>query len=88
MDDVVHGGVSASLIDTADMAAGWATDAVPESLSGSTVTLDVDYVAAARGKDLCATATVVKRGRSLCFSEVTEPDGRLVARGSVVQQLG
>lgn len=90
MGDVIHGGAIASLIDTAGMAAGWAEDVVPKSLSGSTVTLNVDYVAAARGKELRATATVVKRGRSLCFSEVavTEPDGRLVARGSVVQQLG
>ena len=33
---------------------------------------------------------VVKRGRSMVFSEVrvTEPDGRLVATGSVVQRLG
>jgi acyl-coenzyme A thioesterase PaaI-like protein len=52
--------------------------------------MNVDYVAAAHGKDLLAVATVVRRGRSLCFTEVTvsEPDGRLVARGSVVQRFG
>jgi uncharacterized protein (TIGR00369 family) len=89
--DVVHGGAIASLIDTAGMAATWADpDVEPESLAGATVSLNVDYVAAARGQDLLAVATVVRRGRSLCFTEisVTEPDGRLVAKGSVVQRFG
>ena len=90
MDDIVHGGAIASLIDTAGMAATWSDDTEPESLAGSTVTLNVNYVAAARGQDLTATASVVKRGRNMVFSEVrvTEPDGRVVATGSVVQRLG
>ena len=90
MDDVVHGGAIAALIDTAGMAASWAADEEPESLTGSTVTMNVNYLAAARGQDLIAHAVVVRRGRSLVFSEikVTEPDGRLVATGSVVQRLG
>ena len=90
MDDVVHGGAIASLIDTAGMASCWAVDEAPESLQGSTVTLNVNYLAAARGQDLTAHAAVVRRGRSMVFSEVkvTEPDGRLVATGSVVQRLG
>jgi len=90
MDDIVHGGAIASLIDTAGMAATWSDDTEPESLAGSTVTLNVNYVAAARGQDLTATASVVKRGRNMVFSEVrvTEPGGRVVATGSVVQRLG
>jgi uncharacterized protein (TIGR00369 family) len=89
--DVVHGGAIASLIDTAGMAATWADpDVEPESVAGATISMNVDYVAAARGQDLLAVATVVRRGRSLCFTEisVTEPDGRLVAKGSVVQRFG
>jgi uncharacterized protein (TIGR00369 family) len=89
--DVVHGGAIASLIDTAGMAATWADpDVEPERVAGATVSMNVDFVAAAHGKDLVAVATVVRRGRSLCFTEVTvsEPDGRLVARGSVVQRFG
>ena len=89
--DVVHGGAIASLIDTAGMAATWADpDVEPERVAGATISMNVDYVAAARGQDLVAVATVVRRGRSLCFTEVTvsEPDGRLVARGSVVQRFG
>jgi len=88
--DVVHGGTIASLIDTAGMAATWACDERPDSLRGSTISMTVDYLAAAVGKDLFATAFVVRRGSSLVFSEVAvaEPDGRLVARGSVIQRLG
>jgi uncharacterized protein (TIGR00369 family) len=90
MEDIVHGGAIASLIDTAGMAATWSDDTEPESLAGSTVTMNVSYVAAARGQDLTATAIVVKRGRSLVFSDVTvaEPDGRIVAKGTVVQRFG
>jgi uncharacterized protein (TIGR00369 family) len=89
--DVVHGGAIASLIDTAGMAATWADpDVEPERVAGATISMNVDYVAAARGQELLAVATVVRRGRSLCFTEVTvsEPDGRVVARGSVVQRFG
>jgi uncharacterized protein (TIGR00369 family) len=90
LGDTVHGGAIASLIDTAGMTAGWADDAVPESLNGSTVSLNVSYLTAARGTDLTAHAVVTRRGRSLVFSEVrvTEPTGRLVARGTIVQRLG
>jgi uncharacterized protein (TIGR00369 family) len=90
MGDVVHGGAIASLIDTAGMAAAWSDEVEPEALAGATVSLTVDYVAAARGKDLLATATVARRGRSLSFVDVrvTEPEGRLVAKGSLVYRFG
>jgi uncharacterized protein (TIGR00369 family) len=90
LEDTVHGGAIASLIDNAGMAACWAADEEPSSMAGSTVTLNVNYLAAARGEDLTAHAVVTRRGRSMVFSEVrvTEPAGRLVATGSVVQRLG
>ena len=88
--DVVHGGALASLIDMAAVAAAWADDAQPTSMEGATVSLDVSYVAAARGKDLTAVGVVSKRGRTLVFVDVrvTEPDERLVATGSAVVALG
>ena len=45
--------------------------------------MNVDYVAAARGADLVATAVAVRRGRSLCFCEVTVADaeGAVIAKG-------
>jgi uncharacterized protein (TIGR00369 family) len=88
--DIVHGGAIATLIDTAGMAASWSDDVVPESPSGSTISMNVDFIAAARGSDLRATATVIRRGRGLCFTEVTitDLDGQVVARGSVVHRFG
>src|SRR5215218_10688829 len=90
MGEVVHGGAIASLLDTASMAAAWADDTVPEALAGGTVSMNVDYVSAARGVDLVATAVAVRRGRSLCFCEVTvaDPDGAVVAKGLAVHRFG
>jgi len=47
--EVVHGGAIGALIDTAAMAAAWATDDVPESPAGSTVSLSVNFASAASG---------------------------------------
>ena len=46
-------------------------------MDGATVTLNVNYLAAARGQDLTAHAIVTQRGGRLVFSEVrvTEPTG-------------
>jgi uncharacterized protein (TIGR00369 family) len=90
IEDIVHGGALASLIDTAGTTAAWAQDSEPESPAGATVNLNVSYVAAARGKDLTAVATVAKRGRSIVFADirVSEPDGRLVATGAIVYRFG
>lgn len=64
-------------------------EVVPDAPSGSTVSMNVDFIAAARGSDLRATATVIRRGRSLCFTDVTvTDDSRVVARGSVVHRFG
>ena len=90
MGDVVHGGAIAALLDNASMAAAWCSDDVPDSLAGATVSLHVDYVAAARGVELVATARAVRRGRSLCFCEVeaTDPEGGVVAKGLAVHRFG
>jgi uncharacterized protein (TIGR00369 family) len=88
--DVVHGGAIATLADCAVMAAAWATDEVPESLRGVTVSLTLDYVDTARGEDLQAHARVARRGRSLCCCEVDVlgADERLVAKGLATYKLG
>jgi uncharacterized protein (TIGR00369 family) len=90
MGDVVHGGAIGALVDTAATAAAWSDDEVPESPAGATVAMSVDFVAAARGKDLVAEACVVRRGRSLCFCEVTvtESGDRVVAKGLVTYRFG
>jgi uncharacterized protein (TIGR00369 family) len=90
MGEVVHGGAIAALLDTASMAAAWCSDDVPDSLAGATVSLHVDYVAAARGVDLVAEGRAVRRGRSLCFCEVaaTAADGAVVAKALAVHRFG
>jgi len=90
MGDVVHGGAIAALLDTAGMAAAWSDDTVPEKLAGATVSLTVNYAAAAVASDLTAQASVVRRGRSLCFCEVevTDPGGGVVAKGLAVHRFG
>ena len=90
MGDTVHGGALAALLDTAVTVAAWSHDEEPESLAGATVSLHIDYVAAARGKDLIARARLTKRGRRLCFvrAEASEPEGRVVATAQGTYQLG
>ena len=88
--DIVHGGAVSALIDTAAMAAAWSTPEVPENLRGTTVGLSVQFLAAARGRELLAQATVSRRGKSLCYCEVgvNDSDGQLVAKGLVTYKLG
>jgi uncharacterized protein (TIGR00369 family) len=88
--NVVHGGAVGALIDTAAMAAAWATDEVPENPAGSTVTLSVNFAAAAGGVDLRAEAKVVRRGGRLSFCEVrvTDPEGAVIAHGIATYRFG
>lgn len=88
--DVVHGGAISTLIDTAGMAAAWADrDGEAEGAGGATIGLSVDFVSAARGEDLTATARVLRRGQTLCFCEVevTGEAGQLVAKGLVTHRF-
>ena len=88
--DVVHGGAIGALIDTAAMAAAWATDDTPESPAGSTVSLSVNFAAAADGVDLRAHARVARRGGRLSFCEVsvTDPAGGVIAHGIATYRFG
>jgi uncharacterized protein (TIGR00369 family) len=87
--DLVHGGAIATLIDTAAMAASWSTDEIPDPPRGTTVTLNVSFVAGARGKDLVARARVVKRGATICHCDVTvTAEDAVVAKGLVTYKLG
>src|SRR5262249_60004810 len=50
--EVVHGGAVSALIDTAAMAAAWASDEGPESPAGSTAALAANFAAPAQPTDL------------------------------------
>lgn len=87
--DQVHGGALSSLIDSAATVAAWATVEPPASLRGTTVDMNVAFVSGARGVDLVAEASVVRRGRSLVFVEVTaRAADQVVAKGLVTYKLG
>jgi uncharacterized protein (TIGR00369 family) len=88
--DIVHGGAISTLIDTAATAAAWSMPELPENPRGTTVALTVNFLAAARGTDLTASARVIRRGRTLCYIdiEVTTPPGDLIAKGLVTYKLG
>jgi uncharacterized protein (TIGR00369 family) len=90
LGEVVHGGAIGALIDTAAMAAAWATDEVPESPAGSTVALSVNFAAAASGVDLRAEARVLRRGGRLSFCEVrvADPEETVIAHGIATYRFG
>lgn len=90
MGDVVHGGAVSTLIDTAAMAAAWASDEITENPAGATVSLAVNFASAARGVDLQAESKVVRRGGRLSFCEVSvrDPEGELVAHGVATYRFG
>ena len=83
LQDTVHGGVLATLADTA---AGLAVrSAIPLGSRHVTVNLDVQYLAPAPTGTTYAAGCVVRLGRRLGFADadVTDAAGTLVARAQV-----
>lgn len=66
----LHGGVAASLIDIAGGLAAWTGLDDRPGLETSTLDLSVNYLAAAIGEDVVATAAVLRRGKEIVYSEV------------------
>jgi uncharacterized protein (TIGR00369 family) len=88
LGDLVHGGAIAALVDVAATAAAWTGARLERNPRGTTVGLTVNYMAAARGADLRATARVIQRGRALVICEVSVAGGeREVARALVTYKL-
>ncbi len=81
----LHGGVAASTINVAGALAAWtAIDERPELETG-TLDLSVNYLAAAIGEDIVATAEVLRRGKEIVYSEVDVRNdaGKRIAKGLV-----
>jgi uncharacterized protein (TIGR00369 family) len=76
-----HGGVIASVIDTAGAAAAWSNHDFDKGARASTVAMSIQYVGAAKKSDLICTAHTVRRGRELIFTAITaaDADGAVVA---------
>lgn len=85
-----HGGVLASVLDTAGAAAAWSHHDFTRGARASTVSLAIQYVGAAKRSDLTCHARTVKRGRELVFTEITATDdeGRVVAHAVQTYRLG
>ena len=76
-----HGGVIASLPDSAGAAAAWSKHDFTKGQRASTVSMSIQYVGACKSTDLICHARAVRRGRELTFTEITatDPDGNVVA---------
>lgn len=78
-----HGGVIASVIDTAGAAAAWSNHDFDKGTRASTVAMSIQYVGAAKRSDLLCHARAVRRGKELIFTQITahDADGNIVAHG-------
>jgi uncharacterized protein (TIGR00369 family) len=76
-----HGGVVASVIDTAGAAAAWSNHDFTKGARASTVSMSLQYVGACKKSDLLCHARTVRRGKELTFTEITatDADGAVVA---------
>ena len=88
----IHGGITASLVDTASGFALRTTFPDPTSPALTTTDLDVTYLRPARS-DLTVEAEVVRAGESMGYTDVTvfgeAPDGerKAVVKGSASYRL-
>ena len=78
-----HGGVIASVMDTAGAGAAWSNHDFDKGIRASTVAMTIQYVGAAKRSDLVCHARTVRRGKELTFTEITatDADGKVVAHG-------
>lgn len=86
---LVHGGAIASLMDSAGVLA--IKGGVDFEVNGvPTITMTVNYLAPARGTDVLAEARIIRRGRSIVFTDVKalSPSGELLATAQVVYKFG
>lgn len=81
----LHGGVAASTINIAGVLAAWTGIEERPELETGTLDLSVNYLAAAIGEDIVATAQVLRRGKEIIYSEaeVRNESGKRIATGLV-----
>jgi len=81
----LHGGVAASVIDLAGVLAAWTGIREAPGLESGTLDLSVNYLAAAIGEDIVATAEVLRRGKEIVYADVDVRNdaGKRIAKGLV-----
>ncbi|MGD7043563.1 PaaI family thioesterase [Jeotgalibacillus proteolyticus] len=79
---IVHGGMSATLIDTAMGAL--ANQLAPEGMGAVTSQLNVHFVQPISGEEMTATASILHQGRKTMVLEasIMNPDGKIAAHGT------
>jgi len=86
-----HGGVISSLIDLTGALATWCGHDTAKGMKASTVSLNVQFLAAALGQDVIAKAEVKRRGKDLNFVDIivetTDDTKKLIATGSMVYRI-
>ena len=87
--NIIHGGATAALLDTAATCAAWATPHAQPTTRGTTVSLTINYIGPGRDEDLIAEGTVVSRGGILTIVDAVAEDlsGRLVAKCQATYKL-
>jgi uncharacterized protein (TIGR00369 family) len=87
--NIVHGGATAALLDTAATCAAWATPDAQPTTRGTTVSLTINYIGPGRDEDLIAEGVVVSRGGVLTIVDAVAKDqsGRLVAKCQATYKL-
>ena len=85
----IHGGAISALVDVAATAAFWARGGLGPESRGATVGFSISFTRLSARTDLVATATVRKRGGSICFGEVSVANvaGEEVAFATVTYKL-
>ena len=71
----IHGGAISALVDIAATAAFWACSNLSRTARGATVGFTINFLALAVATDLTATATVRRRGGTLCTGDVSVRNG-------------
>lgn len=86
---VYHGGVVASVMDSAGAAAAWSNHDFEKGVRASTISMTVQYVGTAKKSDLLCHGRAVKRGKELIFTEITatDADGSPVAHALQVYRI-
>ena len=85
----IHGGAISALVDIAATAAFWSCPDVTPRSQGATVGFTINFLKLAVATDLVATATVRRRGGTLCTGDVSVRNdaGEEVAAAMVTYKL-
>ena len=85
----IHGGAISALVDIAATAAFWSSPRLSPASRGATVGFTINFLNLAVATDLTATATVRRRGGTLCTGDVSvrNDGGEEVATALVTYKL-